>query len=376
MKIGLITTLDTNIGDDFIREGIQRVLNRVFQGQAVEYASVNKHYPWTVFPKWHPVRHTDRFGGIPGVGPLIRNLLATGGRRLGGSAFHGSNLIVQCGAPVLWENCHRCEWAEPLWRGVVKDLHAQVPVLNLAAGSCYPWLRPPSAITDPGDARFLKEIASLCRATSVRDPLAHQLWNALGSRTEYIPCSASLAPDFPDQARPADEYIMVNYMPQGGHYAWGQGDFHSDWQTTAVTVLQRLGQRHRLLFVCHNAKETEEAKRLFPSHPSVQPKNPTEYFAHAVKAKAGLCNRLHASVALAGMGIPALSVGTDTRMLMLKPFGLPVRFVGEARAEEIEAEVESLIQSSAQHRERLLNLRRETDQAYFRLINEAIHRRA
>jgi hypothetical protein len=36
MKIGLITTLHKNIGDDFIREGICCVLKEVFKGENQE----------------------------------------------------------------------------------------------------------------------------------------------------------------------------------------------------------------------------------------------------------------------------------------------------------------------------------------------------
>jgi hypothetical protein len=53
---------------------------------------------------------------------------------------------VQCGAPVLWPNCNKCEWAEPLWYSVIGRLHKKTPVLNLAAGSCYPWEKQPEKI--------------------------------------------------------------------------------------------------------------------------------------------------------------------------------------------------------------------------------------
>ena len=45
-----------------------------------------------------------------------------------------------------------------------------------------------------------------------------------------------------------------------------------------------------------------------------------------------MCNRLHAAVALAGTrDSPLVSVGTDTRLLMVAAIGLPYRYVKDAR---------------------------------------------
>jgi hypothetical protein len=55
VRIGLITTIDTNVGDDFIREGICLVLQEVFKGHEIEFVPVNKHQPLTVYPDWHPI---------------------------------------------------------------------------------------------------------------------------------------------------------------------------------------------------------------------------------------------------------------------------------------------------------------------------------
>lgn len=54
MKIGLISTINTNIGDDFIRQGICLLLKKVFKNHEIEFININKHTPLTVYPKWHP----------------------------------------------------------------------------------------------------------------------------------------------------------------------------------------------------------------------------------------------------------------------------------------------------------------------------------
>ena len=43
MKIGFITTIDTNIGDAFIRTGIENILDSITGSKKIEHTYVNKH---------------------------------------------------------------------------------------------------------------------------------------------------------------------------------------------------------------------------------------------------------------------------------------------------------------------------------------------
>ncbi|MCI5128753.1 MAG: hypothetical protein D3907_09710, partial [Candidatus Electrothrix sp. AUS3] len=183
IKIGLITTLGTNIGDDFIRLGIQRIIRSLWPDQHLRWVCINKHQPQTIWPYWHPVRH------IPEWAPNYHKVAL----KLPAHRFVGSDLIVQCGAPVLWKNCHQCEWNIPLWDEVIGTIHREVPVLNLAAGSAFDMTTQPTRIDIPDDRDFLTKILDFCRLTTARDPLARILCGELGSETPLIPCTAGLA---------------------------------------------------------------------------------------------------------------------------------------------------------------------------------------
>lgn len=372
MRIGLLSTLSTNIGDDFIREGIIRLLRSLLCARHLEIVIINKHKPWTVYPGWHPARYNEAVSGWPLAGVRLQRFLASLGAKWGGSQFSRCDAVVQCGAPVLWPHCHTAEWAIPIWRDVIGRISESKPVLNIAAGSCYPWLRQPVRIEDAEDAIYLGRIYGYCRVTTVRDPLARSLWQTLGAKTELLPCTAALAPEESNPSAIADEFVFVNYMRGGGHYAWEQGEFVASWEATMRESLKRLAHRHRLAFICHNAEETELARSLAPEISRFQPADSREYFALASRAKAGVCNRLHASVALAGMGIPSVSVGTDTRMLMVSEFGLPVHFVGDVTADMVEAAVENAVSRRLQERDRLKALVQNAERRYMSMIGEAL----
>jgi len=373
MRVGLITTLNVNIGDRFIREGICLVLREVFRDREMEFVAVNKHEPLTVYPDWHPVHLAKLTHYLPRGRTSASRLVERLASRLRFSAFDTCDLIVQCGAPVFWPGCHRCEWAEPLWHHVVGRLSERIPVLNLAMGSCYPWERRPTRIDDPRDAEYLRAILDYCRLTTVRDTLAQSLCGSLGTQAMMIPCSALLAAGGAPSAGPGNETVLINYMRGGGHYEWDQGIEDNAWRETAKRLIGRLRRRHKLAFLCHNQAEYQSAQELDSTLPRMWPKTPSEYFDQASGCAVALCNRMHASVGLAGMGIPSVAVGTDTRLLMVRAIGLPCLYVKDASVERLEEGLENLLRFRTQWQERLLALRSETWSDYVNAIASATH---
>ncbi len=366
LRIGLITTLDTNIGDDFIREGICLALRSVFKGCRLEWVPVNKHYPFSVYPWWHPIN-------LPQVLPRGRyrasRALAKVFHPIGLSRFDRCDFLVQCGTPVVWPGCSRCDWAEPLWHHVIGRLaRGGMPVINLGAGAHYCWEQRPERIADEQDARFARKLLSYCRVTTVRDRLTQAQFRSLGFDCPLVPCPALLAGmDFPGGNR-RDGFIAVNYMELGGHYDFDQNNDAAAWRDTLSALIGRLRKRHRLLLVCHDGEEHALAGSVAPEIPRFLPRDTRHYLSVLAGAKAALCNRLHAAVAIAGMGIPAMAVGIDTRMLMVEAVGLPYLYLKEATVERMEDELEGLLKERDGHRRRLFALREDTRRRYEEVI--------
>jgi hypothetical protein len=371
MRIGLITTLGTNIGDDFIRIGLLKVLESVLKGQQIEYVPINKHRPYTVYPNWHPVQLAGLARFLPRgqtrAANLINSVLGTPSL----SKFADCSAVVQCGAPVLWPGCHDSEWAQPLWHRIIGQLHESIPVVNLAAGSCYPWERQPDTV-DRADGQFLTAIHRYCRLTTVRDRLSHHIFDTLGISVPHIACSALLAADELETDTNADGPVLINYMPGGGHYDFGQGVDGDQWRDTMRSLVARLRTRHRVAFLCHSQKELDAASSVADGLPCYLPKTAKEYFTIGSTAKAGVFNRMHASVGLAGLGIPSIAIGTDTRLLMVEHIGLPSLYIKDAGVETMEDKLEGLLLKRAQEKDRLLGLRRDTMRSYIAAVSNAL----
>lgn len=375
MKIGLITTLNTNIGDDFIREGICFILEYLFMHHDIEYVTINKHVPFSVYPAFHPAHLVETITRIPYFPGkrLFCDSLDYIFSKINSTYFDQCELIVQCGAPVFWPNCHDNEWAKPLWKNVIGRLHSRIPVLNIATGSCYPWERQPSKFDSTKDERYIKNILGYARLTTVRDSLAQILCRATGIELPLIPCSAFLSGVNREPIFNKSGYVLINYMIGAGHYSWNQEIDNKKWDRVLRELIRRLKKRHRIALLCHNDQEYIAAKYIAPEINIYHPKTTHDYLECVSGSIFAICNRMHASVVLAGLGIPSIAICTDTRLLMVSQIGMPTYYVKDVDVDVLEEEAERMITFRKCEYDRLIALRGQVWNNYISVIKEALH---
>lgn len=368
MKIGIITTLDTNIGDDFIREGIIRICQKVFSGRQLEFVMINKHNPYSIYGSGLGfIPMLRRLPGINIYGRTIKRKLEPRFSLIG-NKFKDCDLIIQSGAPVIWPDCHQNEWAKPIWEQTVGKLYKKIPVWNIAAGSCYPLERVPKIIDNPLDFEYIKRINSYSTVTTCRDPLAKVLFDSTGyeQRHHLIPCTAF---QFTEQSKSTESNtILINYMEGGGHFDWGQNIDKSAWEQTMKKIYNDLRKDFQVIFLCHNLKEVNQAKSIDTGCVTIMPTNKDEYIAMTRNAKAAICNRLHAAVALASLGIPSISIATDTRMDMVKELGLKAFYVKEVTHQLILNEFHNILENSNKLQEELRDLKEDSFHRYIEVL--------
>ena len=367
INVGLLSTISTNIGDDFIREGIVSVINDVLKNEKVDLVIINKHEPREIYPSWHPIRSLYRRGFVArkALAPL-RKVAERWLPLFGFSKFDKCDIVIQCGTPIIWEGCRNSEWARLIWRDVLARLSRRgTPILNIGGGSAYPWERQPATLAGNADESFIRLMLVTSRLTIVRDELARRLFETLGFATRKVCCPAILAGQSVVAPAKATKKVLINYMEGGGHYDFGQGIDSSVWEKTMRDVVKELRQRGwQLVFLAHNEKESELAARIWPDLPCVFPNSQRDYFEVVRDAAFGIFNRMHASVAAAGLGIPSVAIGTDTRNLMVETTGLSVLYVKEATADRLLFAVDNLAESRDSETQRLLKLRQETFETY------------
>jgi hypothetical protein len=365
-SLHILSTLQTNIGDEFIRDGILSVLHTLHPAFPYNVTVYNKHQPWTFYPKGHPIRWVEPLAkrNLRGWRPLARLL-----GRIPGNRFFEAHLVIQSGTPILWQGACRSEWAGPFWSSFAAHPHRRAPLFNLGGGSCYSWLKPPERL-EGEDRTFARRMVELSQLLTVRDPLAARLLGeASGRDIPVIPCPAFLAGRFhvPTPA-PAGEVLLLNVMPRAGHFDYQQNIRADDWKQSVDHLIQTHRKTFRMRFVCHSQQELDFARTQWPEFEAFRPDSPQAYFEGCQGAVAAVTNRLHAAVGLSGLGIPGIAIGTDTRMLMTQQIGICTLFAPEATPDRLAQELAEILRQRESLSESLSRKREQVMQTYVDLL--------
>lgn len=353
-SICFITTLNTNIGDDFIRDGIFSILEKTIGKWRSFY--VNKHDLTTIYRKVH-----DEYSMI-------------------GDKIFNANIIIQAGTPVYWKikesTCYNVEWAEEIWFKRIFKIGRDKIILNIAAGACQPYPDfPLTLLSDDKCVDFVKNVSMSCRWTSVRDHLASQLLTSLRINHDTLPCTAFLAAKRYNFSRTNDNNLFgVNIMPLSGHFDLINNFDEENWLKKVQFILDDLRKRHNLIFIAHDKKEHYFMRKISKGdEKTFYSDKYQEYYDVYSKCSVVMANRVHAAVFSAGFGIPSLIIGNDTRMLIGDYIGIESRYVLDVDTNEITHLLEKLYDNRLSENERLIDLREKSFDKYCKIVSEKIN---
>ena len=376
MKVAVITTINHNVGDDFVREGILFLLDRVLGD--FEPRLIHKHAPVTArvpFAKLYDTKATLWWNGFG------KRMFEKGSKYLDRlpvipltDIILGSDLLVQSGAPVYWLTeqggaAYNNEWFGPLVRKRFDRLGGRVDFLNIGGGTCQPYFSDGSEILADAPSRaYIKEFYDRCLVTTVRDTLSERIHEGLGLPAAKIPCPSLFAIDRLNIAAKPPEYIAVNFMKQGGHFELGQKIDPLVWEKTVVDFVEAVRRETPVLLVCHDEGERALAARLLPGVPVFSGRTAREYLECYSKAVCYVGCRVHGGFATASFGTPAFVIGSDSRARMLGEIGLPNVFVKEATVDVLMDHYHDLVRNRDDYRERLAKVKSDASEAYAKAL--------
>ena len=337
-SVCFITTVNHNVGDDFVREGILYLIEKKFG--PVTASLIHKHIPLTARPEWEWF-HAKGFSRIFDTLPMIKGLFWS--RLIDSLPLNpetdkvlSSDLLVQSGAPVYWGGAHDSEWYGPLIRRRYERIKDRVPFVNIGAGACYPYhCNVDEIIRAPLFADYVKELHAAAAVTTVRDSLSKKILNSMGLDAPVIPCPSIFAADRLTISPGEPEYVVLNYMPLGGHYDFNREVDSEKWERTFVSLYDAASKETPVLIVCHDAIELRHARRLLPEAAIFFGSTAAEYLECYSRAKCFVGNRVHGAYAVASIGRPAFVVGNDSRALMMEEIGLQSIFVNDANLDTL-----------------------------------------
>lgn len=330
LRVGFLTTLGRNVGDEFIREGIRAALDAT--GVPYTPLYVDKHRPATL--------HEPAEDEVEMVA----------------DKYWDCDLFIQSGAPVYWHllegqatsltaEWHRWMWEERIFGSPPEGKRRPIFV-NLGAGSCQPWGGDATPfLTDASCADFARRAGARARLTTVRDPVAAHLLTSLGLDHRALPCPAYLAAARHRlDAAPAGGHIGLNFMPLGGHFDLGAGFDPLRWEEDCREIAALLRAMGPLVFIAHDAAERDWLGRFAGGSERVfLAAGWRDYLDVYAGCALVVANRVHGAVCAAGFGAPGIILGNDTRAQIGCALDLTILQSGSARPGEVQEAAERLL---------------------------------
>lgn len=359
-KITFITTVNHNVGDDFVREGLKHLLKNYFKGEDIAFENVHKHSPITSRYGFEKIRKLR-------LSMILDNLIPLNFTQ---DRILNADLLVQSGAPVYWchKKSHCClnEWYTPLIKKrFLRNKHAKF--LNLAAGSFQGYNSKGDEFCEQCN-KYIKEMFDFSVVTTVRDKISQNILNRLNLSAELIPCSSIFAADEFSVKKREGEYIVVNYMEGAGHqYSFRQKIDLEKWRRKFSEFYFKIKQNDQVVFACHDKKEIQWANEIDPQAKIFFSEDFYEYIKFYSKAKMGIMNRVHGAYLIAAFGRPSLIVGSDSRAKMAEEIGLESVFVDEVDLDVLLGKYESLIKGVEKYSDRFYSMKQ---QAFFKYMEQ------
>jgi SAM-dependent methyltransferase len=341
LRIGFLTSLGVNVGDEFIREGIRAVLD----GLDCEYEPlyVNKVDSSSLFdPK------EDELSLVS-------------------DKYWEADLFIQAGAPVYWRLSEgratslTSAWHSWMWQQrILKPAHDSHPFfLNLGAGSCQPWgTGGEDFLADSECAAFAVSAAKRALLTTVRDPVASTILSQLGIPHLALPCPAFLASARNPRKPAKNGPLGINLMPLGAHYDLTGTFDKQKWIEDCHELVHLLRRMKPLLFICHDLSEVEFVRPLAgPGERIFFSQSWRDFLDVFPACSAVVANRIHGAVCAAGYGVPSVILGNDTRAQIGEYIGIQCFQSGQTPPKLVANRVSELLASKDEEQSRLLRLR-------------------
>lgn len=374
-KIALLSHRGGNIGHDFMAVGMEVALTEAF-GSELSIDHFEQHRHFDVYPQHHWLRLIDK---LPhGRLRFIRRYLNSKSMR---NKFWPQtlpldyDLAVACGGPnIVPGGSKAVELGLMLHHMNGAFQYRGVPLIDAGVGASFPLEHVPDELEDIADKEFYKTAIGFCKQISVRDTTAQTIVQKLGFSPLLIPCAAIATGRIFETAKQdnneSGKYVIINFQRYGANTDWKQGVDPQAWMQTMQTVIADLEKRHQIMLLAHNGYERTLAKQLAPHLSCVLPTTTAEYAHIITKAKVGIVSRIHAAIPLAGIGIPSVVIGTDTRLGTVGQMGLPISYVKQASTQWILSKLEALINNASKEHERLIALRENTIGQYAKLFRQ------
>ncbi len=357
-----ITTTSHNIGDDFVREGLIHLLEQA--GVKGKNLFVHKHSPITATYGLEWIRKNKISKHLTPITKILRLK----------NRIDDADLLIQSGAPIYWchpgeSHCSTNEWFEPLIKGLFINSRRNRKFFNLGGGSCQTYFSDGSEFLKCEKClSYIKELYDICDLTILRDALAQNILSRTGRHAKVLPCPSIFAKSrfgFNSFSQGGD-YIVLNFMENGGHFTFGQKIDSLAWETAFKQLVSSTEKMGKVVIACHTKEESSLAARIAPSTERfLIPNDHVGFIKFYSRAKWGILNRVHGAFMLASFGKPAAVIGSDSRARMIENLKLPSYYVNDVPTIGVDTIIDAVLSKTKNYHEEIQQISTTAQQNYF-----------
>jgi hypothetical protein len=173
------------------------------------------------------------------------------------------------------------------------------------------------------------------------------------------------------------EYIVLNFMENGGHYTFGQDIDGRQWREQFTALARSVSRIGRTVLACHTPHEERLAATLVPDlERFLVPDEHVAFMRFYARAKWGVMNRVHGAFMMASLGKPAVVIGTDTRARMIENLGLRSYFVNDVKELGVDRLIEEARSRCDVYADQISGIRARARRAYEAALSAALGRNA
>ncbi|MCG7946219.1 MAG: hypothetical protein N0C84_07730 [Candidatus Thiodiazotropha taylori] len=329
-KLVLVSSFG-DVGHRLIVRGFLRVWNHLPERQSFEIAIIDKH-------KLHE--------------KITQETIASG------------DIIVIAGGPIMWPFVEHSDWAPILLDSVTRAAQEGRIIMGLALGSCYP-LTIGTNHCRYEESDFVQKILLQCSIVTTRDALAHDILSNLDIENKLLPCLAFCS-NVSIYSKPKKR-ILVNYMRGAGHHDYNSNIKTTQWDRTLHEFVKHAQKRWHASFLCHSPAEYELASLVDETQERILITDEYMYNTN-LTALTAVNNRIHATIGLAALGIPSVTVGTESRLMSVDLLNLPTLHVNECTVNKLLTTIETLIEQREVYKKNLAVKAQEAFSDYSRIL--------
>lgn len=314
MNISIFSS-NNDIGHFFIQQGIKKLINGIYNGIDINFQIIDKH-------------------GVNKI-ELIKTILDS------------TDILILGGGPLIWPYFELSDWSKEIYSLLIKYSKSRKTMIALSIGSCYD-VNSSYKYSSPRKEEIyhLLKLIENCKLITTRDEYINNILVENKIPSLQLPCIAFNA--FYDESKYQDintkaDKMLINYMYAAGHHDYSFKVNPQQWNKCIISVLNHFTQKYDVEFICHSTQELELAKVVDDKIKA----NLISNFQDFIECNKGVIlsmnNRIHASIGQAGLLIPSITVGTDTRIYSLKEFEMPYVKINEATSDYLINEMNNQI---------------------------------